>query len=395
MRFNFRLFFRLTYLGLFKAGGTVARLTSRRILFLVLFYVIFPPAAMIAWIGWLLDNVFFRGYRSQPIREPVFIVGNPRSGTTFLHRLMARDTQTFTFIRLWEVIFAPSITSRKIIKALAALDRRLGSPVNKVIAIVEARTLGQVHMHKMALHDADEDAGMLVYIWSSTFILGFFPFVEEVLPYLHFDTELPASERERIMTFYRKCLRRHLFAHRAGEKRILSKNPVFSPMVGSLRETFPDAKIIYLARNPLETVPSLGSYLDYFVKLSTAEECPFPFFDFVRSTAAHWYRYPLDYLAQAPPDSYIVIRYDDLVRDPEQTIIAIYERLGFDMSPEYARILKQEAEKARRFQSTHVYSLEQFGVTREQLIQEFDDIFERLDFDRGEPAPPGAAPESQ
>jgi hypothetical protein len=385
LRFNFRLFFRLTYLALFKAGGTVARLTSRRVLFLALFYGIFPLAAMITWIGWLLDGVFFRGYRSQPVREPVFIVGNPRSGTTFLHRLMANDARTFTYFRLWEVLLAPSITNRKVIKALAAFDRRLGNPLHKRIAVWEARTLGQVYMHRMALHEADEDAGMLVYIWSGAFIMVFFPFFEEVSPYLHFDTQLPASERERIMAFYAKCLRRHLYAHQAGEKRLLSKNPVFSPMIGSLRETFPDAKIIYLARNPLETVPSLASYLDYFVKLSTEEESEFPFFDFVRDTAAHWYRYPLAYLEQAPPDSYIIVRYDDLVRDPEQTIIDIYHRFGFDISPEFAQQLKQEAEKARRFQSTHVYSLEEFGTTREQLVEEFDDIFERFGFGRGGP----------
>jgi hypothetical protein len=35
-----------------------------------------------------LDRVFFRGYRKQPIDRPIFIVGNPRSGTTFLHRLL-------------------------------------------------------------------------------------------------------------------------------------------------------------------------------------------------------------------------------------------------------------------------------------------------------------------
>ena len=31
-----------------------------------------------------------RGHRKQPIDRPIFIIGNPRSGTTFLHRLLAR-----------------------------------------------------------------------------------------------------------------------------------------------------------------------------------------------------------------------------------------------------------------------------------------------------------------
>ena len=41
-----------------------------------------------------LDRIAFPGYRQQPIDRPIFIVGNPRSGTTFLHRLLlgAGDT---------------------------------------------------------------------------------------------------------------------------------------------------------------------------------------------------------------------------------------------------------------------------------------------------------------
>ena len=37
-----------------------------------------------------LDYVFYPSHRKQPIDRPIFIIGNPRSGTTFLHRLPAR-----------------------------------------------------------------------------------------------------------------------------------------------------------------------------------------------------------------------------------------------------------------------------------------------------------------
>ena len=35
-----------------------------------------------------LDHLFYPRHRKQPIDRPIFIIGNPRSGTTFLHRLL-------------------------------------------------------------------------------------------------------------------------------------------------------------------------------------------------------------------------------------------------------------------------------------------------------------------
>ena len=73
-----------------------------------------PPFAclqLLHWIGFALDEILFRGYRDIEIRQPTFVLGVPRSGTTFLHRLLAHDPQ-FTTFSTWECFFAPSISER-------------------------------------------------------------------------------------------------------------------------------------------------------------------------------------------------------------------------------------------------------------------------------------------
>ncbi|MCW8830439.1 MAG: sulfotransferase, partial [Gammaproteobacteria bacterium] len=47
---------------------------------------------------WYLDELFFSAYKQQNVK-PVFIIGQPRSGTTFLHRTLANDTETFVAVR--------------------------------------------------------------------------------------------------------------------------------------------------------------------------------------------------------------------------------------------------------------------------------------------------------
>ncbi len=69
-----------------------------------------------------LDHLFFPGHRRQPIDRPIFIIGNPRSGTTFLHRLLlgAGDMAAF---ELWEMLF-PAITARKLLgRIVPRLDK--------------------------------------------------------------------------------------------------------------------------------------------------------------------------------------------------------------------------------------------------------------------------------
>jgi hypothetical protein len=60
-----------------------------------------------------LDRIFFSNYRKQPIDRPIFIIGNPRSGTTFLHRLLLGAGGMAAF-ELWEMLF-PAITARKLL----------------------------------------------------------------------------------------------------------------------------------------------------------------------------------------------------------------------------------------------------------------------------------------
>ena len=71
-----------------------------------------------------LDRVFFPGYRKQPIDRPVFIVGNPRSGTTFLHRLLLGSGDDLAAFELWEMLF-PAITARTLLGPIVPRFDRL------------------------------------------------------------------------------------------------------------------------------------------------------------------------------------------------------------------------------------------------------------------------------
>jgi hypothetical protein len=385
MAFNFDQYLRFAYLALSRGKGDQKHLTLKRVAWLVFFYTLFPLLEIVTWTCFLLDDVFFPGYRKQEIEAPVFILGNPRSGTTFLHRLLAQDKENFTWMQTWEILLAPSITQRKVVEALRGLDQRLGSPVSRWISAQQRQWQRENTLHKIALQAPEEDAYLLLHIWSTIMVQLYSGVLAGLDTWARFDTAMPEREKRRVMDFYVKCLQRHQYAHGRGNHHYLAKNPTFSPKIDTLYRYFPDAKIIYLARNPLDVIPSFASMLrlEWEIMGSPFEEHS----DFSRilDMIDHWYAYPLERLAHAPKQNHIVVNFHAMVDAPDEIVRSIYDRFGLDISPDFASVLQHETISSRNYQSPNSHSLQGTGLSREKILKRLGYVFDRLGFDPRKP----------
>ena len=149
----------------------------------------------------------------------------------------------------------------------------------------------------------------------------------------------------------------------------------------SVLEHFPDAKIIYLVRSPLEMLPSYVNMMMFSWRVLGIPVEDLALRDYLIDMARHWYTHPLERLGRAPTENQIVVKYDDLVSDPEKTLREIYGRFGVGIGPAFARVLQEESARARRYSSRHDYSPEENGLSRQQILDTYQDIFERFGFD--------------
>jgi hypothetical protein len=156
---------------------------------------------------------------------------------------------------------------------------------------------------------------------------------------------------------------------------------VFSSRVDALYETFPDARFIYLIRNPLNVVASMGSYGRAVWNDFQGGESAFPYDEYIWETVRKWYGYTLDRLEQAPPESDIIVNFNELTHNPRQVVTRIYEHFGLDLSPEFDQMLVEATERARAYESEHAYSFENTGFTRKQVLDEFGHLIERFGFE--------------
>jgi hypothetical protein len=354
----------------------------RQLLFTLLVRV--PLVAGLHAICFALDPLLFPALRRTPVREPVFIVGHARSGTTLLHRLMSRDSERFSAFMLYE-LFVPSLLQKKLIRAVAAFDRRrLGGALERRVRAWEERKFGPTqHIHPQSLTEPEEDDGVLTFSCASGAWIVRLPYMGE-LDFYYVD-RWPERRRRRLMRFYKECVRRQLHLNGPGLVH-LSKNPTFAGRVESLIETFPDARIVVPFRNPYETVPSLLKLMQTSWRMRSWSDAEMQrSLRILAQQSYHTYRYPLEVLARHPETPHAVVDYAELTAEPKKVIERVYAELGIPVTPEYEALLAAEQGRAKRHETAHRYSLEEFGLRADEIRTELSDLFERFHWNDGAP----------
>jgi hypothetical protein len=376
MYFNHRLFLKAEYLTLFRSPFRL-----RRWCYVLFFSALFLLFLSFVAMGRALDHVFFSRFKQQPVRDPVFIIAPPRSGTTLVQNLLSLDEGRFVHLKMYQTIF-PSVSYQRCFDALAWLDRKVGRPLAKLVGWCEKKWFGGWDdLHKMRLDQPEEDDALFLYAFESEAIYMLFPFVDELWE-AGFPDALPAGERHKLMRYYRSCLARHLYAN-GPTRTLLSKATQSSGTVESLREEFPDAKFITIVRHPYKSV---ASHVSLFVPVWRAHSPDIakdgPVAKAYAGLAVKWYQHLFAFRKQVDPRRYHCIDYRDLVRNPRETIEQLYTHFGWPMSDACRARLDAATQRQREFKSKHEYTLEEFGLSKEWIQKELGEILDAYGLER-------------
>lgn len=330
-----------------------APLSVKRWLFLLVAYPIFLLIQVGHWAGLLCDELFFPAYRKVTVRAPVFITGIPRSGTTFLHRTLAEDDSKFTTVAMWEALLAPSLTQRYIIQGFAALDRIFGGPIRRSIHWATARCRRDFDkIHEVGWHSPEEDYLFLLPAGGCMILLMAFPFSDSLSKLGYWDTAL-ASERQRLLRFYRSCLQRHIYYH-GSNRRLLSKNAAFSTWSDELFNYFPDLRLLLCVREPTAALSSQISSLQaarhFFASDPRGNWTSHQF----TSILKHSYAYLANFVEKNSNQQFAIIDHTDLAAHPATCITNALSLANIEIS---AKLKEHIASLPRHEGSSHHHSL--------------------------------------
>jgi omega-hydroxy-beta-dihydromenaquinone-9 sulfotransferase len=320
----------------------------------------------------LLDELIFPSYRKIETDRTIFIVGPPRCGTSLLMDLLNQSDE-ISSMKLWELHVAPSICEKLFWLQIGKIDRFLGSPLSKKYLEINDRILGGFkNIHDTSYFHYEEDAMLFYHTGNSPFYLFLFPFSELKSPLLDFDRSTSPGYKARFMTYYKKCVQKHLFVF-GKQKTYLSKNPLFSSYILTLKEHFSDARFVFMTRTPYEVVPSAISLSTYFKRYHQyIDDASFQ--NRIMEMLTSQYAYPHSVLDFTDTCRNVTIRFADLIADPKTTVENVLKRFQIVCPQELKQSLSERARQDENYISRNRYSFEKFNISDSHFKSYFKDI---------------------
>lgn len=319
-------------------------------------------------IGMLLDRIFFPSLRKRQVKQPVVIVGNPRTGTTFLQRFLIQNGLG-AGMRIWKMLY-PSLVLQILLKPLLPLLEKM-SPAR----------FHQAAAHQTSLTGIEtDDPAIMFRYFDGFFVYGFFlAWARNDLKAL-FDPKVRDTSK-RDFAWLNSIWRRNLVSE--NQNRVIAKLFSLGVRIPRFLQAFPGAKILYLVRDPLSTVPSglslVTGVLDgRFGFWSLPEPVRQQYIDRLYQAfldlSLSFYE---DYTSgRIPRECVKVVPFHRLMRDFEPLMAEILDFINVTPSSEFDRIIRETAEKQKNYQSKHKYSLEKFGLTEAQILKDYAPIYQ-------------------
>lgn len=259
-------------------------------------------------------------HRTKITKDPVFILGHWRSGTTFLQNLMSRDPQFDWFSPMNTAMFSNYVLLGWLLRGGVKSGIKNARPMDNVqytmdLPMEETFALGNF----------------------TPFILDHllaFPLVwEKYIPYVFVD-QLPPRQQRRYWRAYQHILKKKTLT--GGGKRLVLKSPDNTARTDMLRELYPDAKFVNIYRDPYAVVDSTVNMIKSQINLVSLPKLPdVDVDDLLEDMVIHRITVPMykKLIAEEStfkPHHYVSVKYEDFVTDPERYLRYIYQELELD-----------------------------------------------------------------
>ena len=319
-------------------------------------------------IGMLLDKLFFPSINSRKIKSPILVVGNPRSGTTFLHRYLVNHSFG-SGTKLYQMLY-PSILLQKIIKPFLPMLEKI-SPTRH----------HSTDAHKTSLDSVETDDASLMFRYLDGFFLYGFILSWAEKDLFHWVDPNKRDTSMRDFNWFESMWLRVQIA--SGSDRTVAKLFSISANVPRFLDRFPDAKLLYMLRDPLSVIPSGLSLVTGVL------DKRFGFWNLPKEKRQRYIeklykalielqiRFHSDWVnSRIDKEKVMIVRFDKMMSNFEGLMDEIIEFTEHQPSKELLDDVKIVADKQRNYKSKHKYDLAKFGLTEDRIKADCKDIYD-------------------
>ncbi len=293
----------------------------------------------------------------ERVERPWVIVGMPRTGTSLLSFLMELDPHARTPTQ-WEAldpIPPPELATYTTDPRIAAASRQLAQ-LTRLCPPLNA-------LHPMDAGLAAEDVSILMY--------GMRSWQFETLAFAPgYGRWLDAADMRPTYALFRTVLQIWQSTLPVGVWSL--KCPQHLMHLDALLDVFPDARLVWIHRDPVRAVGSLASMVMAYLTTSSRGLEP-------ARVAAYWTERMVAavdrasrVLADRDGVSCVHVHYEDLMKDPVRTLRGVRAASGEPLDPLHQRRIEVFMRtRPRDLYGRHVYRLEDFGLTASAIDERF------------------------
>ena len=307
----------------------------------------------------------FVNSRNLPkVSNPIIVSGLPRSGTTFLFDLLHCD-HGFRGPLTWEIFQMMPITNSAFNKTKKVLKTKLK------LRLIRALMPDLMKMHGMNAYLPEE----CQQIMSIDFKSIYWAYNANVPEYEAF---LKTCDYTSAILWHSRFLQALEIAHKP--KNWLLKDPCHMQHIPELLKIYPEAKFIFVHRDPVDTIPSISSLTSHvrapFTKKVNKTE--------IGTNALSFWKNAIDSFLEdrrlIAKNNYIDINFKDFIAAPLEQTLSVYQGLGLEVTQQNKTRMKDYIHKQSLKRTTqHKYTLKDFGLSQKKVEDSFREY--RIKFD--------------
>jgi hypothetical protein len=298
---------------------------------------------------------------SEPVEQPLFVVGPPRSGTTILLELLALDPHLRPPLA-WEAL-AP----------LPVLDDPARDvALRRAHAECEQELWADIHPEFMTMHELASDLPCeCVHFLSYDFAGPYWSMLYDAPSAIGWQLEHLES-LTRVYRLHRRMLQ--TFQHGTEPRRWLLKSPGHLQTLPQLFAEYPDARVIHTHRDPRRFIASLVSILSAlrFMRSDRVDVATLgPLME------ATYQMFLEQVIAEredgvVPNDRIVDSHFLELMNDPVAALRKCYAQLEIDWPEGHDGVVAAYlAEKPKGKHGAHSYSFADVGLDEERVRRSF------------------------
>lgn len=303
-------------------------------------------------VQYLKDNPSIYQETLQP---PIIIAGLQRTGTTFLHRLLAADSDNRALLS-WEALNPIPLKGK-----------------NEEKKRIQQALWGQRALHYMSpvffsIHPVEFDSPEEDVLLNDMTLLSAVP--EATMHVPSFSKWVAAQDHDIAYDWAINLLK--ILQWKKATKTWILKTPQHLEYMDVIAKKFPQSVIIHTHRNPTECIPSFCSMVYHSRKIFSKIVDPL-------EVANHWVNKNVYMLQNAmkackanPNLKIIDVYYRDLINDPIAVIRSIYQQINRPWNQRIESEIKQATTRNKKNKyGKHHYNMSDFGLSNASINNTF------------------------